>query len=128
MTLVPGSFTEVAGEAVPSNPSWELANYGLWIFSPDYYPTGEDLFQTGAGSNAGSYSDPQADTLIKATDFSQDNSFFAKYENYLAKQLPYLWQPNTIGIGRTKSKRRSPVLRCSAPLTPSLPETQHIQG
>ena len=97
--LLPGSFTEVSGEAVPSNHNWDIANYGLWIFSPDYYPTGEELWQTGAGSNAGSYSNPKADTLIKATDFSQNNSYFAKYENYLAQQLPYLWQPLTVQVG-----------------------------
>ncbi len=28
------------------------------IYSPDYYPTGEEIFATGAGSNAVSYSDP----------------------------------------------------------------------
>lgn len=98
MTLIPGSFTTVAGDAVPSNHSWEIANYGLWIFAPDYYPTGELLFQTGAGSNAGSYSDPIADRLIKLTNTSGNNAYFAQYEDYLAKQLPYLWQPNTIGV------------------------------
>jgi peptide/nickel transport system substrate-binding protein len=124
--LLPGSFTEVAGEAVPSNTGWEIANYGLWIFSPDYYPTGEDLFQTGAGSNAGSYSDPQADKLIKATDFSSSNSYFAQYENYLAKQLPYLWQPNTIGV-KEVSKTLTGVTPFNA-LDAILPETWHIKG
>jgi peptide/nickel transport system substrate-binding protein len=126
VSLIPGSFTEVAGEAVPSNPSWELANYGLWIFAPDYYPTGEDLFETGAGSNAGSYSDPHADTLIKATDFSSSNSYFDTYENYLAKQLPYLWQPNTIGADEVQ-KTISGVTPFNA-LDAILPETWHING
>ena len=123
---MPGSFTEVAGEAVPSNPSWELANYGLWIFAPDFYPTGEDLFETGAGSNAGSYSDAAADKLIKATDFSADNSFFDQYENYLAKQLPYLWQPNTIGADEV-SKTLTGVTPFNA-LDAIIPELWHIKG
>jgi len=126
VTLQPGSFTEVAGEAVPSNPSWELANYGLWIFAPDFYPTGEDLFETAAGANAGSYSDPTADRLIKATDFSADNRFFDQYENYLAKQLPYLWQPNTIGADEV-SKKLTGVTPFNA-LDAIIPELWHIKG
>ena len=50
--------------------TWEIENWGGgWIYSPDYYPSGEVLFQTGAGSNSGSYSDPTDDKLIKETDF-----------------------------------------------------------
>ena len=34
--------------------TWELENWGGgWIFAPDYYPSGEELFQTGARSNSG---------------------------------------------------------------------------
>jgi peptide/nickel transport system substrate-binding protein len=125
VTLLPGSFTTVAGDAVPSNHNWELANYGLWIFSPDYYPTGEELFATGAGSNAGSYSSAKDDTLIKATDFSSNNSYFAKYENYLAGQLPYLWQPNSIGIDEV-SKSITGVTPFNS-LDAILPEAWHIK-
>ncbi len=126
VTLLPGTFTTVAGDAVPSNHSWDLANYGLWIFSPDYYPTGEELFQTGAGSNAGSYSNPTADRLIKATDFSSNNTYFAAYENYLADQLPYLWQPNTIGANEV-AKNITGVAPFNS-LDSILPETWHIKG
>jgi len=126
VTLLPGSFTEVAGEAVPANHAWEIANYGLWIFAPDYYPTGEELFETGAGSNAGSYSDPTADRLIKATDFSSNNTYFAQYENYLAKQLPYLWQPNAIGVDEV-AKTVTGVIPFNC-LDAILPETWHIKS
>ncbi len=37
---------------------------GGWEYSPDYYPSGETLFSTGAGSNAGNYTNAKADTLI----------------------------------------------------------------
>ena len=124
--LAPGSFTEVAGAATPANPNWDLANYGLWIFAPDFYPTGEELFQTGAGSNAGSYSDPKADALIKETDFSVSNGYFAQYENYLAKQLPYLWQPNTIGVDEVQ-KTLTGVTPFNS-LDAIIPETWHIKG
>ena len=55
-------------------------------------PIGEEIFQTGAGSNSGSYSNPTNDANIKATNF-QDVTL-SKYENYLAQQLPVVYQPN----------------------------------
>lgn len=126
VTLIPGSFTTVAGEAVPSNHSWELANYGLWIFSPDYYPTGEELFETGAGSNAGSYSNATADKIIKQTDFGTgETNYLAQYENLLAQQLPYLWQANTIGVDEV-AKNVSGVTPFNA-LDAILPETWHVK-
>ena len=54
------------------------------------------LFQTGASSNAGSYSDPKADTLIKSTTIG--NATLAAYQNYLAQQLPVVWQPNAVTV------------------------------
>jgi peptide/nickel transport system substrate-binding protein len=98
MSLSQASFNSVIGTAVPCTPgskgcAWELQNWGAgWIFSPDYYPTGEELFQTGAGSNSGSYSDPTNDANIIATNTTQTP--LTAYENYLAQQLPVIYQPN----------------------------------
>jgi peptide/nickel transport system substrate-binding protein len=95
MTLSQASFNTVIGNATPcpSGCSWQLENWGGgWIFSPDYYPSGEDIFQTGAGSNSGNYSDPTNDANIKATNVTQTP--LTTYENYLAKQLPVIFQPN----------------------------------
>ena len=66
---------------------------GGWVYSPDYYPSGETLFQTNAGSNSGNYSDAKADSLIAATNTT--NTSLDSYENYLAKELPAIWQPNS---------------------------------
>ena len=97
MDLSQASFNSVIGTAVPctggKSCSWELENWGAgWIFSPDYYPTGEELFQTGAGSNSGSYSDPVNDANITATNTTQTP--LTAYEDYLAQQLPVIYQPN----------------------------------
>ena len=71
VNLTTGTFNTVLSTAIPckgSGCSWEHGNWGGgWIFSPDYYPSGELLFQTGASSNSGSYSDKTMDTLIKGT-------------------------------------------------------------
>ncbi len=99
ITLSQASFNTVLGNAVPcsggSNCSWELENWGAgWLFSPDYYPSGEPIFQTGAGSNSGSYSDPTNDANITASITTQTP--LTTYENYLAQQLPGVWQPNSV--------------------------------
>jgi peptide/nickel transport system substrate-binding protein len=65
---------------------------GGWEYSPDYYPSGETLFTTGAGSDASNYSNPKADSLIAATTNSDTN--LDAYQNYLSTQLPVLWEPN----------------------------------
>jgi peptide/nickel transport system substrate-binding protein len=98
ISLSQASFNTVIGNAIPCKAgskgcSWELENWGAgWIFSPDYYPTGESIFQTNAGSNSGSYSDPTNDANILATNTTQTP--LTAYENYLAEQLPGVWQPN----------------------------------
>jgi peptide/nickel transport system substrate-binding protein len=65
---------------------------GGWEYSPDYYPSGETLFYTDAGSNAGNYSNAKADSLIAAT--TNTNTNLNAYQNYIAQQLPMVWQPN----------------------------------
>jgi peptide/nickel transport system substrate-binding protein len=96
ITLTTASFNTVLGNAVPctgKSCSWELESWGGgWVYAPDYYPSGELLFQTGAGSNSGSYTDKTNDKLIHETNFG--SSTLAAYENYLAKSLPVVWQPN----------------------------------
>ena len=102
--LTTATFNTVIGTAVPcsgSSCTWEMENWGGgWIFAPDYYPSGEDLFQTGASSNGGTYSNPKADTLIKAT--TQGTADLSAYQNYLAQQLPVVWQPNPVTVGEIK--------------------------
>jgi peptide/nickel transport system substrate-binding protein len=92
------TFETVLGQMVPckSGPvcSWELADWGGgWTYSPDYEATGDLIFSTGAGFNKMSYSDPTADALIAKTETSSNPANFAAYENYLAKQLPVIWEP-----------------------------------
>jgi peptide/nickel transport system substrate-binding protein len=97
VTLTSASFSSVIGTAIPcpSGCAWQMQNWGAgWVFAPDYYPTGEDLFQTGAGSNSGNYSDATNDANIKATNTTSVS--LTNYENYLAKQLPVVFQPNYV--------------------------------
>jgi len=95
VTLTSASFNTVIGNAVPcpSGCPWALENWGGgWVFSPDYYPTGEEIFATGAGSNSGSYSNATNDANI--TDTYTSNVNLDKYQNFLATNLPAVWEPN----------------------------------
>jgi peptide/nickel transport system substrate-binding protein len=96
MVLSQASFNTVIGTAVPCKScAWQLQNWGAgWIFAPDFYPSGESIFQTGAGSNSGDYSDTTNDANILATNVTQ--APLTVYENYLAEQLPVIWQPNQV--------------------------------
>jgi peptide/nickel transport system substrate-binding protein len=106
VNLTTGTFNTVLSTAIPcrgSGCSWEAGNWGGgWIFSPDYYPSGELLFQTDASSNSGSYSDKRMDTLIKGT--TVGNSDLSAYGVFGAKDLPVVWQPITIGATEINKK------------------------
>ncbi len=98
LALQPKPFNTVTADAAPCQAghpcNWELADWGGgWVYSPDYLPTGEDLFATGAVANYGGYSNSTADQLITATNLSSSSSVFDQYENYLTTQLPVVWLP-----------------------------------
>ena len=101
LSLQPKPFADVISQAVgncvatkvPCN--WDMANWGFgWSFSPNYLPTGETLFQCGAVANSGGYCDKTNDSLIAQTLTSSNLSLFYKWQNYLAPQLPVMYQPN----------------------------------
>jgi peptide/nickel transport system substrate-binding protein len=75
--------------------SWQMLNYGGgWTYGVDPYPTGDQLFATGAGSDSSNYSSAKADQLIAATVHSQTT--LGTYEDYLAQQVPVLWMPQPV--------------------------------
>ena len=89
-TVVGNSVPCVAGQAC----TWDMECWGGgWIYSPDYYPTGDEIFSTGAGSNSGGFSDPMNDQLTLASEVSNDVSALHAYEDYLATALPVVWLP-----------------------------------
>ena len=103
VTLTQASVVDVLAKSsgcLPPNMSgcqWEMENWGnegyAWTYSPDFYPTGGEIFQTGALSNFGHYDNPANDANITATHLQQGTAAFYRYENNLARQLPVLYQP-----------------------------------
>jgi peptide/nickel transport system substrate-binding protein len=101
VTTKQNTFDGVLGIAIPCIApinkacyNWDMANWGGgWLYSPDYLPTGDEIFATGAGSNSGNYNDAQNNKLIIETNRSSSSSIFTTWENYLAVNLPVIWQP-----------------------------------
>jgi peptide/nickel transport system substrate-binding protein len=79
--------------AVKTPCDWDMANFEGFTFSPDYLPTGDVLYLTGATSNYGAYSNAENDAMIEKTLTSPDLSYMYAWQDYLATQLPFEWQP-----------------------------------
>ncbi len=76
--------------------SWELAEWGSWTYSPDFLPTGEELFMKSPFG--GFYNNPTNNADIEKTLTAQTTSTFDQsmhtWQVYLAKELPVVWTPN----------------------------------
>ena len=104
INLTEHPFGNVIGSAVnctSTQPAckWTAENWGAgWIYSPDYYPSGEDLFATGAEANYGSYDNPKMDSLINSTIVGSNTVAGMKaFNQYAESQLPVVWGPTSIG-------------------------------
>jgi peptide/nickel transport system substrate-binding protein len=111
VTLVPQSFNTIISESQPCKPTsaackWQALFFGGWNFNgPGFEPTGEPLYQTGATSNAGSYSNSQMDSLINGTHTSNSLATFQQYATYTAEQLPaVIYMPNYYEVVAVNSK------------------------
>jgi peptide/nickel transport system substrate-binding protein len=79
---------------VKSPCDWDMANWGFgWSFSPDYLPTGDELFECGAVANSGGYCNKTDDALIDDTLTSPSLQYMYKWQDYLAPLLPVEYQP-----------------------------------
>jgi peptide/nickel transport system substrate-binding protein len=106
INLTSHPFDDVYSAAVHCTPKqpgckWESENWGGgWTYGPDYYPTGEDLFGTGAVANYSNYNDPQMNALINKTITSSaaaETGNMKAFVNYTEKELPVVWGPTSVG-------------------------------
>jgi peptide/nickel transport system substrate-binding protein len=89
----------------PPCPHWQLAQWGSWTFSPDYVPTGEELFEPTSIDDAGGYDSPANNALITKTLTAKTPgeliSAMDQWENYLSPQLPVVYEPNVATLVET---------------------------
>jgi peptide/nickel transport system substrate-binding protein len=89
-----GSVLSLAVPCKPtqSNCGWQMATYGGW--TPFLDPVVSALFEPGV-LDAASYNDPTDNANITAAiTGSGSPAIITRYENYLAQQVPVLWQPD----------------------------------
>jgi len=92
-------FNNIIDEVNPCDPSkptsktcaWQLGEYGG--ISYGLYPSGGGLFLPGASLNAGSYSNSTVSKLIHDVHHASSLTPYFEYENYLARDLPWIWLP-----------------------------------
>ena len=93
--------------------SWELGQYGLgWVFEPDHYPSGEEIFQTGALGNVSNYSDPASTSSSAATTTTparRPQAALDAYEDAVRLELPDFWQPSPGTLVTVQSNLRGVV-------------------
>ncbi len=66
-----------------------------WIYNDNVNaPFGDVLFDSTGASNGGQYNSAEADKLLDAVHSGSLPALYA-YENYISKDLPVLWFPNT---------------------------------
>jgi peptide/nickel transport system substrate-binding protein len=123
ITIVGQSFDTIIGQATPCKPgpkcTWDALMYGLWVYNgPGFEPTGEPLFQTGAGSNSGSYSNPTMDNLINQTHTNSSLQVFHNYATFTANQLPYIMMPLSYAVNGVSAKLHSVTFNSFATLLP----------
>jgi peptide/nickel transport system substrate-binding protein len=125
LTATPESFTNVTGTAFggcAKGCSWDMAFWGSWTFAPDYLPTGEELFMNGAINNAGGYNNPTNNALTKATLHartpSELYSAMATWQNYLADQLPVVWEPDAPTLIETMKGLHTGPMNSALDITP----------
>jgi peptide/nickel transport system substrate-binding protein len=101
LSLVPKPLGQVLALAggncvvAKSSCAWDFANWGFgWSFSPDYLPTGDQLFECGAIANSGGYCDKTNDSMIKQTLTNSSLQLFYNWQNYLQPLVPVEYQPN----------------------------------
>lgn len=105
VSLSQGTEGQVVGTATActGGPTckWQAVQWGTpaWIWAAAY-PTGEQLFSTGAGVNAGSFSNPTVNADIAALETAPTaaatKAAWARYQTDVARLLPVLWLPNTV--------------------------------
>ncbi|HSZ39175.1 MAG TPA: ABC transporter substrate-binding protein [Trebonia sp.] len=129
VTTVGETFDAIIGADIPCSPgpscSWQASMLGGWTYGPDYEPTGEETFATGAGANKGSYSNAEMNKLIAETNTSGSLTLYHQFATYAAEQLPDIYMPNAPLVYAVSDKVHGVVLN---PLETLMPEYWSLTG
>jgi peptide/nickel transport system substrate-binding protein len=127
MNVSSAPFDTVIGTCSADSAKWSICYWGAgWIYSPEYYPSAETLFATGASFNIGDYYNAQLNADTVKTDFG--HASLGAFANLMAQQLPDMFQPSPTndfvagGIGEVKDGLKSKIGFSPNPLETFMPE------
>jgi peptide/nickel transport system substrate-binding protein len=104
-----------------STTPWSICWSGdNWTYEPNYYPSGEQMFVSGASANSGGYADTQMNALVAAD--TRGTSTLSTFEQYAAAQLPVLYLPTQENIIETSRSLSSSIGWAPSALGTLLPE------
>lgn len=134
LNLSQAPFNTVIADVAPCKPGasastckWQIVNWGGgWIYGINPYPSDDQLFETGSGSNYGGFSDPQADQLMEAAVHTSQPTALAAVANYLADNVPVLWMPTELYRISAISSRLTGVDTKQSPILSLTPETWQV--
>lgn len=98
-----GQVVQAAVQCQPSQPAcaWTAENWGGgWDYSPDFYPSGEEVVETMADGNYSNYGSSQMDGYIEASTLASSAKAqlaLDAYQDYVRQQLPFVFEPDTAG-------------------------------
>jgi peptide/nickel transport system substrate-binding protein len=126
VTATANTFNNLATSCtVGSGASWSVCWSGApWTYAPNYYPSGEQTFLSGANSNWGGYDSPQMNALINAD--TTGGASLSAYEQYAANQVPVLFMPNIESLIETNRELQSSIGWAPNALGNFLPEYFHF--
>jgi peptide/nickel transport system substrate-binding protein len=123
LNLSSAPFNTVVGEILPCTASqslckWQMGNWGAgfaWTYPA--VPTGEVIWSSGAPSGT-NYSSPVADKLINDTIYSNSPTAMHRYDTYLSRDLPAIWQMCTYTVSEVSNKLHGVTFNPVGPITP----------
>ena len=122
VTATANTLNNLATECTAASTTpWSICWTGdSWNYEPNYYPSGEQMFVSGASTNSGGYDDPQMNALIAAD--TRGRGSLSAFEAYAAAQLPVLYLPDQENIIETSRNLNSSIGWSPNALANLLPE------
>jgi peptide/nickel transport system substrate-binding protein len=120
ITLKQESYNTVLGIVNPCTPgkdgvtlsspfcTWQLGNYEGWQYG--LYPSGGEFLLPSSEGDAGQFNNNEIDTLIHEVRRSGSMAVYHRYENLVATQLPFIWQPDPASLVAVAKNLRGPGL------------------
>jgi peptide/nickel transport system substrate-binding protein len=126
VTATANTFNLLAAACtVGSGTQWSMCWSGeSWTYEPNFYPSGDQTFLSGADSNLGGYDDVEMNALITAD--TTGKASLSSYEQYAASQLPVLYLPTNETLSETARDLRSSIAWTPNALSNFLPEYLHF--